>query len=42
MLFANMSTTITVTKVKAMQWIMLQYTITKQLEICIDVNIEIS
>ena len=37
-----MSMTIIITKLKTIQWIMLQHTITKRLEICIDVNIEIS
>ena len=41
-LFVNMSMTIIITKLKTIQWIMLQHTITKRLEICIDVNIEIS
>ena len=41
-LFVNMSMTIIIKKLKTIQWIMLQHTITKRLEICIDVNIEIS
>ena len=41
-LFVNMSTTIIITKSKTLQWIMLLHTITKRLEMCIVINIEIS
>lgn len=36
-----MSTTVTISKLKTMQWIMLWHTVTKRLEIFIDINIEI-
>ena len=36
-----MSTTIIISKLKTIQWIMLWHTVTKRLEIFIDINIEI-
>ena len=39
--FVNMSTAIKITKIK-INWIILEHTITKRLETCIDINIEIT
>ena len=40
-LIVNMNTAVKITKIKTI-WIILEHTITKRLEICIDNNIEIS